>query len=131
MAVVGFGCVFPCRRRRSFWAKKNSLAMTPEREKGSVRLTETLLAHSGREDYGYNYEAGERNEGLCAGEFHWFLPARILQRGDCVNINISGQRRECSATIGTRVAGLHRTARRWWTDGLRRKARGQAAYRLS
>jgi len=70
--------------------KKNSLAMTPEREKWSVRLTETLLAHSGREDYGYHYEAGERNKGLCAREFHWFLSSYNAPNGDCVNINIFG-----------------------------------------
>ena len=74
--------------------KKNSLAMTPEREKWSVRLTETLLAHSGREDYGYHYEAGERNEGLCAREFHWFLLSYyIMLRMGIVSIStFSGHR---------------------------------------
>ena len=42
------------------------------------------------EDYGYHYEAGERNEGLCAREFHWFLFTYNAPNGDCVNINIFG-----------------------------------------
>ena len=90
VAVVGFAMRCPLPSSPEFLGQKNSLAMTPEREKWSVRLTETLLAHSRREDYGYHYEAGERNEGLCAREFHWFLLSYNAPNGDCVNINIFG-----------------------------------------